>query len=671
MDHDHWLKVQGLFELALERPPEDISGWLEEACDGDATLKGEVEDLLRADEAAGSFIQTKIDGVRSPRTDAAPAPVLKFGKYEIEGKIGQGGFGVVYRGRDPVLGRYIALKTCSTADAKLRRRFFREGRIAAGLQHPNVTTIHDLGVEEGVPYLVQEFLGGEDLDHVIERRESMSLATKLDYLVQIGRGLEYAHGAGVLHRDIKPGNVRVQDSGAIKIMDFGIAKLLNDDTGLTGTGMALGTVGYLAPEQLRAEPVDPRADIFSFGVLAYEFLAYERPFKGENFSQISYQLLYVEPTPLSEAWPQCPHELASVVDRCLEKDSALRFATFTEVLAELEPQLDMLRTSASSGVRAPTVVLPSSKLPKPASSVSEVAATIALPAQGRFQPLLAVSAMVGILAAAVLWVWRSAEEPATPGPETALATETAAAPDDLEGLPSAPVPAGDAGLGENTGESPLVTASSTETSPAPEDLGDVGRRPEPPPPAVVEVAPPPPAVERPGTVSVAGGVEPEGIDLDPAPESVPDHQPEKVTNVAVAPSESLPLNLGSDSGADKIDVEPARASAEERPKPVSNMRRGDLITAGPGVETPHLLSRPQPRYPERARRRGREGRMVVRVLVDENGRVLQAIAPAKDRFGFGESARQAALQASFEPATKDGIAGKMWTEMLFQFKLKQ
>ena len=220
MDREHWQEVQQLFEAALERAPEDIEEWLEEACAGNVSLKAEVEDLLRSDVEAGSFIRTEVGNGQRPMVPGDPAPPRsRFGKYKIDKKIGQGGFGIVYRGRDSMLERYVAVKTCSTEDRHVRQRFFREGRIAAGLQHPNVTTVHDLGVEDGVPYLVQEFLRGEDLDHVIERREPLSLLTKLDYLVQIARGLEYAHGAGVLHRDIKPANVRIQDSGSVKIMD--------------------------------------------------------------------------------------------------------------------------------------------------------------------------------------------------------------------------------------------------------------------------------------------------------------------------------------------------------------------------------------------------------------------------------------------------------------------
>src|SRR5260370_42302941 len=146
-------------------------------------------------------------------------------------------------------------------------RLFRDGRIAAGLQHPNCTTVDDLGVERGIPYLVQEFLAGEDLNHKIARQEGLTALRRLEILVQVARGLEYAHLQGVLHRDIKPANIRILPPGTVKIMDFGIAKLLHEVSDVTTQGVTLGTVGYLAPEQLRGEAVDRRTALSSCGVL--------------------------------------------------------------------------------------------------------------------------------------------------------------------------------------------------------------------------------------------------------------------------------------------------------------------------------------------------------------------------------------------------------------------
>ena len=352
MESDRWRRVQELFEAAADLPADEQEACLDAACGDDPELRREVETLLRSDASAGGFIESAIRRgsdlllAGDPDPLAAQAALGRIGKYEILGRIGEGGFGVVYRGRDPVLQRYVAVKTCSSRNQKLRRRFLREGQIAAALQHPNITTVHDLEEEGGVPYLVQEFLEGEDLNHKIARQEPLTALARLDILVQVARGLEYAHLQGVLHRDVKPAKIRILPSGAVKIMDFGIAKLLHEASDVTTQGVTLGTVGYLAPEQLRGEEVDRRTDVFSFGVLLYELLAYERPFKGSTFSEVSYRLLNEEPRALRELAPAYGPAIAALCGRCLAKDPRQRCASFGEVIAVLEPEIDALRSGA-------------------------------------------------------------------------------------------------------------------------------------------------------------------------------------------------------------------------------------------------------------------------------------------------------------------------------------
>ncbi len=259
----------------------------------------------------------------------------KAGKYEILRKIGTGGFGVVYEGRDPFIKRRVAIKTCTSEDEEIRQRFFREAEIAGNLEQRNIVTIFDFGFEDGVPYLVQEYLAGEDLDHKITRKDPLTTAQKLELLLQVAQGLAYAHSRGVIHRDIKPGNIRVLEDGRVKIMDFGIARLADVESGLTKAGMTIGTAAYLPPEQIRGDKVDARADIFSFGVVAYELLAYQRPFDGKTLSTLLYQILSQEPLPLGELWFDAPPRLAKLVMRCLEKDSSDRPASFDAVVGEL------------------------------------------------------------------------------------------------------------------------------------------------------------------------------------------------------------------------------------------------------------------------------------------------------------------------------------------------
>jgi len=259
-----------------------------------------------------------------------------IGKYEILEVIGEGGFGIVYKARDPLMERFVAIKVCSTEDDHIRKRFLREARIAGGLDHPNIVTAFDSGTEQGVPFLVQELLTGEDLRTKIDRRDPIEPAVKVDYLVQIAKALSHAHEHGVLHRDIKPANVRVLDDGRVKVMDFGMAKIGKDTaTRLTQAGAVMGTAGYFAPEQLMALDLDQRVDIFSFGVLAYELLTSEKAFPGDSFMVVFRKVLHDEPVPLETLWPECPAELARLVETCLRKERDERFSSFSEVLPPL------------------------------------------------------------------------------------------------------------------------------------------------------------------------------------------------------------------------------------------------------------------------------------------------------------------------------------------------
>ncbi len=281
----------------------------------------------------------------------------KIGKYDIVRQIGEGGFGVVYEGVDPFLKRRVAIKTCTSEAKELRERFFREAEIAGKLQHRHIVTVHDFGIHEEIPYLVQEFLSGHDLDQLIARRKFIPPLRKIDILLDVARGLEHAHHKGVIHRDIKPGNIRILDDGSAKILDFGIAKLANVASHLTRTGMTVGTAAYLPPEQIRGAEVDHRADIFSFGVTAHEFLIGQRPYEGKTISKLFYQILNEPPPSLKEEWPDCPPQLASIVERALEKDPDQRYPAFSPLIRELSKvQAEMQRQREQFGEGATDVI---------------------------------------------------------------------------------------------------------------------------------------------------------------------------------------------------------------------------------------------------------------------------------------------------------------------------
>ena len=289
----------------------------------------------------------------------------RIGKYEVLDRIGSGGFATVFKGYDPFIKRPVAIKVCNTRDQESRQRFFREAEIAGALEHRNITTVFDFGMHEENPYLVEEYLPGEDLAHLIRRQEPTDLGVRLEYLAQIAGGLEYAHQQGVIHRDIKPSNVRVLESGRCKIMDFGTAKLANVESHLTQAGMTLGTVAYLSPERLLGRETLINADIFSYGVLAYELLSFRRPFAGRNIPHLIDQVLNASPISLLDAWPECPPRLSEIVHRCLHKDPKERYATCTEVLTDLEEVIIDVNGGVRPGLfseQSSTITLPQPNL---------------------------------------------------------------------------------------------------------------------------------------------------------------------------------------------------------------------------------------------------------------------------------------------------------------------
>jgi serine/threonine-protein kinase len=269
----------------------------------------------------------------------------KFGKYEVVRQLARSGFGAVYEARDPVIQRSVAIKTCHVADPEVRSRFLQEAQLAGNLHHRNVTTIYDIGSEGTVLYLVCEFLPGEDLDKLVEHK-SLSLIERVEILIGIAYGLAHAHDAGVIHRDIKPANVRILPDAAVKIMDFGIAKSMYAERTLTRAGLTLGTASYLAPEQVRGNPIDRRTDIFSFGVLAYELVSSRRPFVGSTPAATLDAIVREQPPSLRET-PGVPPKLSELVDRALQKNPEDRYPSMDALRRHLiSIREELLRTTS-------------------------------------------------------------------------------------------------------------------------------------------------------------------------------------------------------------------------------------------------------------------------------------------------------------------------------------
>jgi serine/threonine protein kinase len=272
---------------------------------------------------------------------------LHIGRFTIQRRLGRGGMGSVYEGHDPALDRRVAIKTLTSeaiADAESRGRFEREARAAAKLAHPNIVTVFELGNFGGKekPYIVMEYLEGTDVASVISGSRGLPLAEALDIVVQLCRALDFAHQKGVVHRDVKPANLRYLDDGQIKIMDFGIARVEGSHQ-ITKSGVMIGTLHYMSPEQIRGEKLDGRTDIFSAGCILYELLTGVRPFSGESATSILYNIVHETPKPVLEKNADLPQEVQRVIDRALSKKPEDRFATAGEMAKELEKILSVYR----------------------------------------------------------------------------------------------------------------------------------------------------------------------------------------------------------------------------------------------------------------------------------------------------------------------------------------
>ena len=274
----------------------------------------------------------------------------RIGKYRIVGKIGQGAMGEVYKAHDPLLNRYVALKTISpslAADSEFRERFKREAQSAARLNHPNIVTVFDFGEESGLTYMAMELLEGLDLREALRRRSLGHLGRKLEVMVQLCDGLAFAHSQGVVHRDLKPGNVHIQPTGHVKVLDFGLARLGTSD--ITRTGTVMGTPHYMSPEQVRGERADARSDVFSLGALFYEILSGHRAFEGGVVAEVLQAIVKKEPEPLRRRVPDVPAALVPVVERALAKSPDRRFQDAGEMGQALGRARDSLAGETLAG----------------------------------------------------------------------------------------------------------------------------------------------------------------------------------------------------------------------------------------------------------------------------------------------------------------------------------
>jgi eukaryotic-like serine/threonine-protein kinase len=345
--------IEEIFHAALDQEPDQVGAFLEVACEGDELLRGKVEALLASDQRAGGFIETSAVGLAANIIQNVQPDLLvgrTIGHYKISERIGTGGMGEVYLATDITAGRKAALKllpTRFTADGERLKRFQQEARAVVGLNHPNIVTVYEIGEDHSTHYIASELIEGETLRQRLARGP-MRTDEAVDVAIQVASALAAAHEAGIVHRDIKPENIMVRPDGYVKVLDFGIAKLAEQEVPVTmpekeamllvetNLGSILGTVRYMSPEQALGAPVDKRTDIWSLGVVLYEMVAGRAPFSGDTPQEVMNSILTAEPPPLTNHFAQTPGELQQIVSTALCKDREERYQSAHEILEGLK-----------------------------------------------------------------------------------------------------------------------------------------------------------------------------------------------------------------------------------------------------------------------------------------------------------------------------------------------
>ena len=345
--------IEQIFLAVLDQEPDQVGAFLDTACEGDAVLRREVEALLASDQRAGRFIERSAVGLATKIIQNGQADSLvgrTIGHYKISESIGAGGMGEVYLATDTVAGRKAALKLLPlrfTGDAERLKRFEQEARAVVGLNHPNVVTVYEIGEENSIHYIASELIEGETLRDRLTRG-SLQLSEALDVAIQIASALTAAHRAGIVHRDIKPENIMLRPDGYAKVLDFGIAKLAEQELPMsmpkdealllveTNLGSVLGTVRYMSPEQARGGHINKSTDIWSLGVVLYEMVIGHAPFSGDTPKEVMSSILEKEPPPLSSYIKHTAAELQQIISKTLRKDRAQRYRDAHELLQALK-----------------------------------------------------------------------------------------------------------------------------------------------------------------------------------------------------------------------------------------------------------------------------------------------------------------------------------------------
>ncbi len=395
-------------------------------------------------------------------------PGSKLGRFEISGSLGEGAMGLVFLAHDPSIERPVALKTLRAAVAggeygqEIESRFLKEAKLAGRLQHPNIVTIYEVGQDQGVYFIAMEYVDGKSLTRFVASHPDFSLADRAEVVRQVAFALQHAHERGVLHRDIKPGNILLTRARGVKVADFGIGKLLTGSADLTRTGQMIGSPAYMSPEQIRGEKLDGRSDFFSLGVVFYELLTGSRPFPGDSITTLVYQILHTEPRDPLSLRADLPPSTREVFARLLAKAPEKRPANAGEFVREIKRIEAELAGSERTRPLPPSAPLPTKVAELPPEPVDtravadrELAAPKASPAAPRsFSPAYLFGAAALLVAiAALVFIWR----------QTAKTEQTTVLP------PPAPVPTAAVAVATSVAQAP-VPAATPEAIPSPGPL---------------------------------------------------------------------------------------------------------------------------------------------------------------------------------------------------------
>lgn len=435
MTPERWQKVKKIFTSAISYRPEDRSLFLSQACLGDDSLRGEVESLIESHEQSGEFIDEPAYRQASWVVDekAELKPEQTIGSYQVLSFINRGGMGEVYLAQDQRLNRKVALKLLPvsfTKDEDRLRRFEQEARSASALNHPNIITIYEIQQFGATHIIAAEFVEGETLRQLLNR-SALSLTEALNISIQVADALSAAHKVGIIHRDIKPDNVMVRPDGYVKVLDFGLAKLSDEATPAvaaeaptiqvrTGSGIVIGTAGYMSPEQARGTPVDGRSDIFSLGAMIYEMIARRKPFEGDTPSDTMASILKTEPPSLMQLNPALPAELNRIVTKSLKKDREERYQVVKDVwldLKSLKQELDFQEKLERSVVpegntersieTAATTASPTVLTSEPRSAVTAISESLSIEIKRhKTVAFLALFGLVAVLFAAGFAIYK-------------------------------------------------------------------------------------------------------------------------------------------------------------------------------------------------------------------------------------------------------------------------